>query len=249
MTTFSAAFVEAHSRRSEWRKRAPILNSKCNPATPFSLDLQQPMTLFGEAWSHRVSSGQPAGPKQRIVCRRAASVITHSSTAAFHVTNGDTRMTLRDITLGSTVVFPGSYSVTMSASDNYTFTASDPRFFESFFKNISDGITDGFQHLLSAREGSVFMLPLGFQMRFSPVSGQVVMEGSGLMIALNASEPSSYDGWRERAIAAFHSRTPSPAIRNLVSLQTFQVRFVSLATACLYCPAPLIKMPFLRRMR
>jgi len=60
-------------------------------------------------------------------------------------------------------------------------------------------------------------------MRFSPVSGQVVMESSGLMIALNATEPSSYDGWRERAIAAFHSRTPSPAIRNLVSLQTFQM--------------------------
>ncbi len=162
------------------------------------------------------------------------SVITHSSTAAFHVTNGDTRITLREITLGSTVVFPGSYTVTMSASDYHTFTASGPRFFESFFKNISDGITDGFKQLLSAREGAVFSLPLDFQMRVSPASGQVVMEGSALMIALNATEPSSYDGWRERAMAVFHSKAPSPAIRNLVSLQSFQVRFVSLATACLY---------------
>jgi hypothetical protein len=162
------------------------------------------------------------------------SVITHFSTAAFHVTDGDTRIMLKEITLGSTLVFPGSYTVTMSVSDYHTFTESGPRFFESFFKNVSDGITDGFEQLLSAREGSVFSIPLGFQMRVAPASGQVVMESSALMIALNATEPSSYDGWRERAIAAFHSKAPSPAIRNLVSLQSFQVRFVSLATTCLY---------------
>jgi len=61
-TTFlSAAFVKMFSPRSDWRKNAPILNSKCNPATPFPLDLQDTKTLFDEAWSSRVVSGQPAG--------------------------------------------------------------------------------------------------------------------------------------------------------------------------------------------
>lgn len=109
----------------------------------------------------------------------------------------------------------------MNMSDYHFYAASDPRFFESFFKNISDGITDGFKHLQP--NGAVFSLPLDFQMRVAHDLSQVVMEGSALMIALNATEPSSYDGWSDRAIAAFHSNAPSSAIRNLVSPQTFNV--------------------------
>ena len=154
--------------------------------------------------------------------RPLVSVSANSSTpAAFHVTKDDTRVMLREITHGSTVVFPGSYTLVMNMSDYYVYAASDPRFFESFFKNISDGITDGFKHLQP--NSAVFSLPLDFHMRVAHDLGQVFMEGSALMIALNATEPSSYDGWSDRAIAVFHSNAPSSAIRNLVSPQTFNV--------------------------
>lgn len=151
--------------------------------------------------------------------RPHVSVSANSFTpAAFHVTKDDTRVMLREITHGSTVVFPGSYTLVMNMSDYYVYAASDPRFFESFFKNILDGITDGFKHLQPN-----ISLPLDFHMRVAHDLGQVFMEGSALMIALNATEPSSYDGWSDRAIAAFHSNAPSSAIRNLVSPQTFNV--------------------------
>jgi len=198
----SAALVMAYSKRSGWRKYAPILNAKCNPATPFPLDLQDTETLYDAGWSSRVDAEQPA---------------------AFHATKDDSRVLLREITHGSTVVFPGSYTLTMNMSDYHFYAASDPHFFESFFKNISDGITDGFKHVQSAGDGSVFLLPLDFQMRMAQDSSEVVMEGSALMIALNASEASSYDGWRDHAIAVFHSKAPSAAIQSLVSPQTFQM--------------------------
>jgi hypothetical protein len=153
-------------------------------------------------------------------------VITHSSSsAAFHISKSDTRVTLRELTHGSTVVFPGSYTLVMNMSDYSSFAASDPRFFESLSKNISNAITDGFTLLLSARNGSVFSLPLDIQMRVAQESGEVrfIMEGSALVIALNATEPSSYNGWSDRAIAAFHSKAPSSAIQNIVSQQTFKV--------------------------
>ena len=152
-------------------------------------------------------------------------VITHSSAfAAFHVSKSDTRVTLRELTHGSTVIFPGSYTLAMSISNFSSFAASDPRF-DSLHTNILNAITDGFKLLLSARNGSVFSLPLDIQMRVAQESGpvRIIMEGSALVIALNATEPSSYDGWFDRAIAAFHSKAPSSAIQNLVSQQTFKV--------------------------
>jgi hypothetical protein len=147
-------------------------------------------------------------------------------TAAFHVTKDDTRDVLREITLSPTVVFPVSFSFAMNASDYYLLTVSNAHFFESIFKNITDGITDGFEDLLSSRNGSVFSLPLDLQIRVAQESNQVLMEGSTLVIALNATEPLSYDGWSDLAIAAFHSKASSSAIRNLVSPLTFKARFV-----------------------
>jgi hypothetical protein len=70
MTTFSASFVNVYSRRSYWRKNAPTLNAKCNPATPFPTDLKEPKVLFDDGWSSRVSLRQPAGTKPRAVCRQ-----------------------------------------------------------------------------------------------------------------------------------------------------------------------------------
>jgi hypothetical protein len=111
----------------------------------------------------------------------------------------------------------------MNISDYNLFASSEPRFYESLFKNISDGITGGLKSLLSAREGSVFFIPIDSQMRIAHEYGQYVIESSGFVIALNASEPPSYDVWSELAIAVFHSKAPSSAIRNLVSAQTFKV--------------------------
>lgn len=71
MTSFAASFVDAYSKRSSWRKNAPILNSKCNPATPFPVDLKDAKALFDDAWLSRVSLRQPAGTKLRLICKRA----------------------------------------------------------------------------------------------------------------------------------------------------------------------------------
>jgi hypothetical protein len=123
-------------------------------------------------------------------------------------------------------VFPGSFSLVMNMSDYYFFAAnSDPQLVGSLFDNITNAITEGFKRLLSAREGSVVSVPLDFQTRPAQHLSQIIIEGSALMIALNASEPSSYGGWYELAIAAFNSKA-SPAIRNLnlLSPQTFQAR-------------------------
>lgn len=136
-------------------------------------------------------------------------------------------------------MFPGSYSLVMNMSDYYSFTAnSDPQFVGSLFDNITNAITDGFKHLLSAREGSVFSVPLEFQTRPGPAHhlSQIIVEGSALMIALNATEPPSYVGWYEHAITAFYSKA-SPAIRNLnlLSPQTFQARFICPIVFCFAC--------------
>ncbi len=124
-------------------------------------------------------------------------------------------------------MFPGSYSLLMNVSDYYLFAAhSSPQFSGSLLNNITDAITDGFKRWLSARDGSVFSVPLDFQTRPAQHWSQIIIEGSALIIALNATEPPSYVGWYDHAIAAFHSKA-SPAIQNLnlLSPQTFQARF------------------------
>jgi hypothetical protein len=63
VTSFAASFVNVYSKRSDWRRNAPILNSKCNPATPFPTDLKDAKVLFEDGWSNRVSVKQPAGYK------------------------------------------------------------------------------------------------------------------------------------------------------------------------------------------
>ena len=111
-------------------------------------------------------------------------------------------------------------------SDYYYFMANPhSQFGVSLFEDITNAITDGFKQLLSARDGSVLSVPLDFQTRPAQLSSQIIIEGSALMIALNATQPSSYVGWYENAIASFQSKA-SPAIRNLnlLSPQTFQAR-------------------------
>ena len=127
---------------------------------------------------------------------------------------------------GSTFVFPGSYSLVIDITAYNQFGVL-------LFENITNAMTEGFKHLLSARDGSVFSVALDFQTRPVQHSSQIIMEGSSLMIALNATEPSSYIGWYEQTIAAFHSKAP-PAIRNLnlLSPQTFQARFNSPIRLC-----------------
>lgn len=134
---------------------------------------------------------------------------------------------------GSTVVFPGSFSLVINVSDYYLFAAnSDP-----LFDNIMNAITEGFRRLLSAREGSVVSVPLDFQTRPAQHLSQIIIEGSALMVALNATEPSSYSGWYELAIAAFNSKA-SPIIRNLnlLSPQTFQARVCDPILFCIAFP-------------
>ncbi len=146
--------------------------------------------------------------------------------AAFRVSEDDSRVVLREITHGSSLVFSGSYSLVMKMSDYYLFVANpNSQLPGSLLNNITDAITDGFRRLLSARDGSVFSVPLDYQTRPAQDWSQIIIEGSALMIALNATEPPSYAGWYEHTVSAFHSKA-SPAIQslNILSLETFQAR-------------------------
>jgi hypothetical protein len=139
---------------------------------------------------------------------------------------------------GSTVVFPGSYSLLMNMSDYYLFLANpNPQYFGSIFNNISGAITDGFKRLLSARDGSVFSVPLDFETRPAQHPSQMIIEASALIVALNATEPSSYAGWYENAIAAFNSKASS-AIQslNILSPQNFKARFIAQSCSALFVP-------------
>jgi hypothetical protein len=149
--------------------------------------------------------------------------------AAFHVTPDDSRVMLRELTHSSTVVLYASYSVVMNASDYSLFAANfgpqsgNPN--QYFINNITDAITDGLKHLLPAHPGSVFSFSLDFQAQphYTSHSNQIIVEGSVLVFALNATEPLTYVGWSDLAIAAFQSKAP-PAIqhRNIFSPQNFK---------------------------
>ena len=51
------------SKRSDWHAHAALLNSKCNPSTPLSLELPHSQHMIDASWSSRASLGvnQPAG--------------------------------------------------------------------------------------------------------------------------------------------------------------------------------------------
>jgi hypothetical protein len=143
---------------------------------------------------------------------------------------------------GSTVVFPGSYSLLMNISDYSLFLANpNPQYFGSLLNNITGAITEGFRRLLSARDGSVFSVPLDFQTRSAQHPSQMIIEASALVVALNATEPSSYAGWYESATAAFKSKASS-AIQslNLLSPQNFKARFIAQSCSALFVPCHVI---------
>jgi hypothetical protein len=117
----------------------------------------------------------------------------------------------------------------MNMSDYSLFLANpNPQYFGSFINNITSAITEGFRRLLSARDGSVFSVPLDFQTRSAQHPSQMIIEASALVVALNATEPSSYAGWYENTIASFNSKASS-AIQNLnlLSMQNFKASFIA----------------------
>jgi hypothetical protein len=144
---------------------------------------------------------------------------------AFHVTPNDSRVMLREITHGSTVVLFASYSLVMNASDFSSVSASfSPQYPGDPNQHILiDAIAEGFKHLLPSPHGSVFSLP-----RSTVVSylSQVTIEGGVILFALNASEPHTFDGWSNLSIAAFQAKVP-PSIQNrsILSPQNFKVMF------------------------
>lgn len=223
----SATFVKHFSKRSDWHKGALVLNAKCNPTTPFPLELQDPKVLLDDAWSVRVNSSLPAGNNS--FWRRAASIFLSSCcihlrllSSAFQVTKDDTRLMLRELIHSPTFVYPGAFSLTMNLSDHYFF-GRDPFFFESLHKNITESIMEGFKRLQSARDGSVFALFSHSQTRMALDSNQVLIEGSVSLIALNSTGPASYESWSNHAIDSFHAKALADEIQRLVSPATFMV--------------------------
>ncbi len=130
-------------------------------------------------------------------------------------------------------------------SDYSLFLANpNPQYFGSFINNITIAITEGFRRLLSARDGSVFSVPLDFQTRSAQHPTQMIIEASALVVALNATEPSSYAGWNENTIASFNSKASS-AIQNLnlLSPQNFKASFIAqCCSAIWFCTLRFVRL-------
>jgi hypothetical protein len=119
-----------------------------------------------------------------------------------------------------------SFSLIVNTSD--LSSVNSPLLFDSFFKNVTDSLMDSFKHVASSR--SAFALPGENEYKAHPETGQIVFTSSAYLVAFNSD---AYDTrmifarveiLNSLAISLFHSKTSSPAIRNLVSPQTFQAR-------------------------
>jgi len=95
--------------------------------------------------------------------------------------------------------------------------------FESFFKNVTDSVMDAFKHVVSAQ--SVYTLSGTSDYKVHPESGHIVFTASAYLVAFNFNASAPFDTWTSLAVSIFHSKTSSPAMRNLVSPQTLQLRF------------------------
>ena len=228
--TRTDAFVNDYSTRSEYRKGASALNAKCSPATPFLLDFPHAQLLFNERFSAFVDSNQSAGDEALSLYVVLKHVLpshdcSHSS-AAFVVATNDTRFMLREITHGRTHVVPASFSLIVNTSD--LSSLNSPLLFDSFFKNVTDSLMDGFKHILSSR--SAFALSWENVYKAYPETGQIVFTSSAFLVAFNSDATDTrliyahVEIWNSQAVSLFHSKTSSPAIRNLVSPQTLQAR-------------------------
>jgi hypothetical protein len=157
--------------------------------------------------------------------------------AAFRVSEDDSRVVLREISHSPSLVLSVSYSLVMKMTDYYLFVAnSNSQLSGSLLNNITDAITDGHRRWLSARDGSVFSVPFEFQTRPSQDLSEITIEGSALIIALNATEPSDAS-WTAYTSSAFHHSTDSPAIHslNILSPETFQARLCCPNFSCIMC--------------
>jgi hypothetical protein len=222
--TQTAAFVRAYSTRSEYRKRAFALNTKCSPATPFLLDLPDAKLLLNQSVSAFVNSNQPAGEESS----RSSVALKHEGVlpyldcsqffAAFVVETDDTRVILREITHGQTFVVRASFSLILNISDLSRLNGT--LLFDSFFENVMDSLMDAFKHVVSARVA--FALSRESLYGMHSKIGHTVFTSSAFLVAFNCSTSPSFDVWSSLAISLVHSKSMSPAIKNLVSLQTLQ---------------------------
>jgi hypothetical protein len=127
---------------------------------------------------------------------------------------------LREITHSQTFVVPGSFSLIMNLSDFGNLSSAN--LFESFFKNVTDSIMDAFKHVVSTQ--SVHTLSGTDNYKVHQESGHIVFTASALLVAFNFNSSATFDDWNSLAVSIFHSKTSSPAIRDLVSPQTLQAR-------------------------
>jgi hypothetical protein len=141
--------------------------------------------------------------------------------AAFYVSKDDSRTLLKEIIYGPTFVIPSSFSLAMNTSD-FQKLSSVPQYFDSFIKNISNGVLDGFKQLFPNRDASILTLSSDLQVMAAQDISPVLIEGSALLIVLNSSGPLSFDGWTNNAINSYHFKASSAETRNLVSEQTFK---------------------------
>lgn len=219
------------------------MNSKCNPSTPFSLELPDSQNMINASWSARLSSGlnQSAGSTPAtITCCSVAFLhmivvefwILHS--AAFNVQTDDhRRLEITEITQCPIFVVPASFMFLLNTSD-YRILSGDQLVIQSLLNNITDATIHGFKQILSAHDGSVFAIsPTGMEAApnsvFSHVFGhisdlsQVRIEIRGLVFAFNSTAPVSFDQWADLTINYFRSQATSTVYRDLVSHATFSV--------------------------
>jgi hypothetical protein len=198
----------------------------------------------GQIKQHRLSQQVGAASKCQPRAFLPAICCSRELSAAFLVTKEDSRLVARDITHGPTFVYPGFFSLKMTAAVHDSFTSnssfSNSSLLEELLNAITDSIMEGFSFgFHNSHDGSVFAV--GSEALVIRDAQYVVVEGSASLFALNVTSPTNIEHWE----AAWYNHTINTIMSkvshihsNIISRDTFKVHFT-----CLNCTFSPLMLP------
>ena len=139
------------------------------------------------------------------------------------MTKDDPRLVARDITHSPTFVFPGVFSLNMTAA-KYNSSFSTSSLLEELLNTITDSIMEGFRlEFHNSHDGSVFAV--GSEPLVIRDAQYVVIQGSASLFALNVTSPTNMqygETWYNHTINTIASKV-NPFHGNVVTRETFKV--------------------------
>ncbi len=196
--------------------------------------------VHGQIKRHRLSQQVEAAAKRPPRAFAPAICCSRELSAAFLVTKEDPRLVARDITHGPTFVYPGVFSLKMTAAMHDSFTSnssfSNSSLLEELLNSIADSIMEGFSfEFHNSHDGSVFAV--GSETVVIRDAQYVVIEGRASLFALNVTSPTNIEYWE----AAWYNHTINTILSkvnhihsNVISRDTFKVHFTCLK--CTFSP-------------